>query len=442
MVLALPAEYLPELADLCRAYRVEWSDIGSFQDSGRLLVKYGDRMVLDLENDFLHHGMPRLHLHASAAAYPAIPAPPVNPTSEAEEPTAENYLLALLSHPNLHSKEAIIRLYDHEVRGMTVIKPLVGEASDGPSDAVVLKPLETQGWRGFVLANGINPTYGEYDPYAMAYSAVDEAIRNAVAVGADPQHLALLDNFCWGDPRRPETLGSLALAARGCYDAALHYRAPFISGKDSLNNEYIGTDGVRQAIPGTLLISSIAIHPDIRRAVSMDVKQAGSRVYLVGDWAPALAGSHIGLIETGWTAEFPELQHTPGFARRAPHLYQSLHQAILNGWVLSVHDLSEGGLAVAAAEMCLAGRLGMDLNLSALHAHPLIACFAETNGCLLVEVKEQDAVAFERHIQRDSGNPAFQKLGETTSDGRLKVWHAGMVFIHMAVQDLLAAFIA
>jgi phosphoribosylformylglycinamidine synthase len=333
-------------------------------------------------------------------------------------------LRALLAHPNIASKEAIIRTYDHEVRGATVVKPLTGPHG-GPSDAAVLKPLETQGWRGFVLSNGINPFHIEADPYLGAVSAVDEAIRNAVAVGADPDHLALLDNFCWGDPLRPETLGGLVEAARACHDAALHYRAPFISGKDSLNNEYIGADGKRHAIPGTLLISAIAIHPDVRRAVTLDLKAAGNRLYLLGDWQPALGGAH--LTQVCDPAALPaDLFHAPAWPEGAPALYRALHRAIHAGLVASLHDLSEGGLAVSAAEMAFAGGLGLRLALDALHPDFVIALFAETNGCLLAEVAPEKADAFEAAL----GGLPFRLLGEVTADGALTFTH-GRSVLHL-----------
>ena len=167
------------------------------------------------------------------------------------------------------------------MQGGTVVKPLTGAQNDGPSDACVLKPFGTKGTRGIVLSNGINPELGKVDAYAMAISVIDEAIRNAVAVGADPDRIALLDNFCWGDPLRPETLGSLIEAARGCYDAAVAYGTPFISGKDSLNNEYLGADGLRHAIPPTLLISAIGLIDDVNQAVTMDAKEPGNVVYLL-----------------------------------------------------------------------------------------------------------------------------------------------------------------
>jgi phosphoribosylformylglycinamidine synthase len=364
MVLAVPHIALAQLQALCQTFEVEITDIGAFTNNQRLIVRYGKQVVLDLDNRFLHEGIPQRCLVAelpdngsriTAEAGQRVelfqaqsPLHNTDRTSSTVSPlNLQTALLALLSHPNISSKAYIIRIYDHEVQGGTVVKPLTGLMSDGPADACVLKPIKTRGRRGIVLANGINPEYGKRDAYRMAVSVVDEAIRNAVAVGANPEHLALLDNFCWGDPKRLETLGTLVEAARGCHVAALHYQTPFISGKDSLNNEYLGSDGRRHAIPPTLLISAIGIIDDIFQAVTMDLKEPGDMLYLLGQPQKSLAGSHLSLLFEGiWD---DEKEAAPGLPSWGPELYRALHRAITLGLVRACHDLSEGGLGVAAA---------------------------------------------------------------------------------------------
>lgn len=447
MVLAVPPAALPALLDLCKIYEVEISDIGEFIPSGRLEVFYGDIPVINLDEDFLHNGIPRQVLRAEwplAKEGYSLDALQPKPASLQPGPL----LLSLLSHPNISSKETIIRQYDHEVRGATIVRPLTGVAHDGPADAAVMKPLETGGFRGFVLANGINPFIGEVDPYAMAFSCVDEAIRNAVAVGGDPQRLALLDNFCWGNPRRPETLGSLVRAAQGCHDASLYYKTPFISGKDSLNNEYIGSDGQRHAIPGTLLISSIAIHPDIRCSITLDIKAPENNIYLVGDFQPALDGSHaLHLVGAQSFTDKSALNKVPQRPAHARQIYQALHTAMMKGLVCSAHDLSEGGLSIAAAEMAIAGRLGINLDLSAIQINPVTTLFGETNGCLLVEIESENTAAFEdllcHHFSAagiDQETPLFLRLGITLIQPKLHITHNGQSMIDLPVSDLVSAF--
>jgi phosphoribosylformylglycinamidine synthase len=333
----------------------------------------------------------------------------------------------------------VIRRYDHEIRGATVVKPLVGIKHDGPSDASVMKPTNTKGYKGFALANGINPFIGEVDPYNMAISVVDEAVRNIAAVGGDPAQTAILDNFCWGDPKRPETMGSLVEASRGCHDAAVHFKTPFISGKDSLNNEYIGDDGMRRAIPGTLLISSISIVPDIRKSVTMDLKQPGDQIYLIGEWQPALAGSHALMLSSSgdFFGDGEELRQTPGFSKQAPKVYRCLHLAIQDDLVNAAHDLSEGGLALAAAEMSLAGRLGIELDLSEVHKDVRLALFAETNGCLLISVSAQDRYKIEDIF---TGLPIMH-LGGVTRGAGFKLVHNKKAIVDLPVQRLVDAFL-
>jgi len=428
MVLAVPANALAQLQTLCSTFDVELTDLGAYTSTGRLVVRYGNRVVLDLAHHFLHEGIPQRTLNARP---PVSPFHHVTPSPRHPVNFGET-LLQLLSHPNIASKTDVIRIYDHEVQGGTVVKPLTGALNDGPSDACVLKPLGIKGARAIVLSNGINPEFGKYDSYRMAVSVVDEAIRNAVAVGADPDRIALLDNFCWGDPARPETLGALVEAARGCHDAALHYGTPFISGKDSLNNEYLGADGQRHAIPPTLLISAIGIIEDVNGAVTMDLKEPGNAVYLFGETRPEFGGSHLGKIQNA-KLQIPN-NHVPSLPEYAPALYRALHRAIWAGLVHACHDLSEGGLAVAAAEMCIGGRLGLTLTLDS--DDPLTTLFSESNGRLLVEIRPADCVAFESHF---SGLPIY-RIGMITTDLHLNVRFRQEAVISLPISDLVSAW--
>ncbi len=404
MVLAVAPEKISALQKLCDTFDTELTDIGEFTGKGRLVVRYGETNVVNMDNEFLHEGIPQRQLKAiidnSILEYSNI---------EDRISNIKNQLLSLLSSPNIASKAPVIRIYDHEVQGGTVVKPLTGIEADAPSDAAVIKPIGTKGTKGIVLSNGINPEYGKRDAYKMVWSVMDEAIRNAVAVGADPDRIAVLDNFCWGDPLRPETMGSLVEACRGCHDAALFYGTPFISGKDSLNNEYLGSDGLRHAIPPTLLISAIGIIHDVNQAVTMDLKEAGNVVYLVGSYQLSDASD----------------QPVPDVSKGTPQVYRAMHQAITNGLVRSAHDLSEGGLAVAAAEMCIGGRLGMNV------VPTLVGMFTEVNGCLLVEVSPANTAAFENQFT----NLPFIKIGEVTSKPILKISN-----VEIPVEELVHAF--
>jgi phosphoribosylformylglycinamidine synthase subunit PurSL len=437
MVVAVPPAKLAELQGLCDTYNVELTDIGAFTGSGRLVVRYNHKVVLDLANDFLHEGIPQRRLIArNEKSEKWVEDAPSKVKNEGLPPVLytpgaalSEHLLRLLAHPNIASKASVIRIYDHEVQGGTIVKPLTGVQNDGPSDACVLKPLGTHGQAGIVIASGINAEYGKRNAYSMAMSVVDEAIRNAVAVGANPERIAILDNFCWGDPLRQETLGSLVEACRGCRDAALLFRTPFISGKDSLNNEYLGNDGQRHAIPPTLLISSIGVMADVENAISMDFKKAGDEIYLLGDFQPVFGGSHFDLI-TGHVSgeQVPQVQAT------TPALYRSLHQAISAKLVRACHDLSEGGLAVAAAEMCIGGRVGVQIDLP--EGEPMRKLFGEVNGCLLVEVAPGQAAAFKVIL----AGQFFQRIGKVTAEPAFKVSSQAETRIDLSINELVSAW--
>jgi phosphoribosylformylglycinamidine synthase II len=429
MVLAVPTNKIAELEAICKIFDVSMTDIGRFTSDKRMIVRYNGITVLDLANEFLHGRQPLRELKAvlpktlEARAADAPPRPKVDNNA---------VLLKLLAHPNIATKAETIHVYDYEVQAGTSVKPLTGIADDGPSDAVVLVPSGTRGERGIVLSAGFNPEIGKVDPYRMALCAVDEAVRNAVAVGADPERIGLLDNFCFGDPLRPEVLGTLVAACRGCYDAATALGLPFISGKDSLNNEYLGSDGKKHAIPPSLLISGIGIVDNVFDIVTMDLKGGDSLIYLVGETRDEMAGSHFHLIVGGGEGEV-----APTLPEFAPALYRCLHKAIRKGLVHACHDLSEGGLAVAAAEMCIAGRIGMLLDLD--NDDTTLALFGESNSRFLVEVESKDAVAFEECFTEGMGNYA-RRLGATSSDGRLQVSTLDEILLSLPVDELVTAW--
>ncbi|MDA0586488.1 MAG: phosphoribosylformylglycinamidine synthase subunit PurL [Planctomycetota bacterium] len=406
MVLAVPPEHWDKFKALCDSEEVEAAVIGEFNDDKRLVLKYDDQVVADVTMAFLHDGRPPVVRQAS---YQPAPVKPL------ELPQKDDYtddLKAILGSLNVCSKEWVIRQYDHEVQGGSVVKPLVGVHRDGPSDAAVVRPdLESN--RGLVISCGMNPHFGDLDPYWMAASAIDEAVRNCVATGADPSRIAILDNFCWGNCERPETLGSLVRAAIACQDLAVAYGTPFISGKDSLNNEFSYEDenGERQTvvIPSTLLISALGQIANIENAVTMDLKSAGNRLILIGETKDELGGSHFSLVNKLKGGSVPTVD-----SERAPKIFAALHDAISSGLIESCHDLSEGGLAAAAAEMAFAGDLGATLNLSALATSTGLSdaalLFSESNTRFLIEVAPENAAA----VSAKFGAGLTTDLGEVT----------------------------
>jgi phosphoribosylformylglycinamidine synthase len=418
MVLAVPPEHWEALDALCRSEGVEATSFGEFLPTGRLKLIYHDNEVGDLSMDFLHDGQPPV---VREAVYQPAPIQALK-IPQADRSDWTPTLTRILGSLNVASKEWIIRQYDHEVQGGSVVKPLVGIASDGPGDAAVVRPvLGSQ--RGVVVSCGMNPRYGDFDTYDMAASAIDEAVRNCVAVGADPARIAILDNFCWGDCERAETLGSLVRAALACQDLAEALGTPFISGKDSLNNEFKYTDesGERRsiAIPPSLLISALGQIDDVGRAVTMDLKAAGNYLYVVGTTHGELGGSHLSLVEAGSGGLAPKVN-----PKRALQTFKALHGAIHARLVRSCHDLSEGGLAVGLTEMAFAGGLGAEIELDRVpHEMPpseltdAVLLFSESNTRFLCEVAPDKSAAFEAAF----GDVPLARLGRVTESGRVQV---------------------
>ncbi|MFN0243697.1 MAG: phosphoribosylformylglycinamidine synthase subunit PurL [Planctomycetota bacterium] len=439
MVLAVPPERVDDLLAVFEAEDVDATVIGEFTATGRLRIRHAGELVADLDLAFLHGGTPRAVRRASFTP-PNLPDPgaPVVPDHARE-------LLRLLASPDIASKEWIVRQYDHEVQGMSAVKPFVGVKSDAPSDAAVLQPLPSSK-KGLAIACGANPRYGMLDPGAMAEAVIDEALRNVVAVGGDPERTAILDNFSWGNCDKEDRLGALVLAARGCYRAAKAYGTPFISGKDSLNNEYRVGDRTL-AIPPTLLISALAIVPDVSKCVTMDFKRAGSRVYLVGATRAELGGSHFldGLGQSGGVVPRPDLE-------TAPRSFRALAGAIQAGTVAACHDLSEGGLAVAAAEMCFGGGLGLELDLARVpladsrspvqgakspHDPDTTRLYSESCSRFLVEVAEGNAAEFERRL---AGLPSAH-VGTVRTTPRFEIRStAGAKILDVEIEELRRAF--
>jgi len=409
MVLAVRPEKAAELERLCRSEDVEATRIGEFKPTGRLRLTYEGVEVCDLDMGFLHGGVPRLEREASWTR-PAVTK--VKAADLLKDPGGD--LKRLLASPDVASKEWVVRQYDHEVQGGSVLKPLVGPG-EGPGDGAVLCPvLDSE--RAIVLACGICPRYGDLDPYRMGASAVDEAVRNAVACGADPERLALLDNFCWGNTDRPEVLGSLVLAARGAADAARAHGTPFISGKDSLNNEYrVGDKTI--SIPGTLLISALGVIDDWYAAKSIDLKKAGDALYLVGFTRDEMGGSQFLRLYRKLGDTVPEVE-----LDLAPLVARGVARAVAAGMLRACHDLSDGGLAVALAEMIIAGRLGAQIDLASVQCEGALdeatVLFSESNSRFLAEVEPAKEQAFVEAMGHDV---PVRRIGAVIAEPALRV---------------------
>ena len=396
MTVAVPPGQVEAFLTMAQEWNVEATDLGEFTDSGFLIVKYGTTTVANLEMGFLHEGLPPMHLTARWKPPETIQS--TQAPAKAGDLTQD--LLGLLKRLNICSKEYVVRQYDHEVQGGSVVKPLCGVRNDGPSDAAVLRPvLET--FEGIAVSNGIVPRYSDIDTYAMVSCAVDEAVRNACCVGADPSHMAGLDNFCWCDPVQSldnpdgeHKLAQLIRANQALYDVCIAYGIPLISGKDSMKNDYRIGD-VKISIPPTLLFSLVAKVPDVRKSVTMDFKNSGNLIYLVGTTYRHLGASEYALMKNARESSVPGIVDP----KAAFSAYAALFSAISQGLIRSCHDCSDGGLAVALSEMCFSGEFGADVSLSRVRqsgcASDAEILFSESPCRVLLEVSPSNAKTVE-----------------------------------------------
>ncbi len=419
MLLAVPPENLNEVLSIFKDEQVETTVLGDYTESGRAMLYFKGALVAQLELDALFNP-PKIE-RSTRWKPPKLEEPTIPEPDDLGE-----ILLRLLKAYNIASKEKVVRRYDQEVKGQTVVKPLQGWNA-GPNNAAVLKPLD-ESWKGVAISSGINPRYGQIDPYWMAASAVDEAVRNNVAVGG--RRISLLDNFTWGNPEYEDRLGGLVYASRACHDVGKAYGTPFVSGKDSLYNE-----SPLGPVAPTLLVTALGILPDIRKAVTMDLKRDGDSVYLIGKTKPELGGSEYYRLMGFLGASVPRLE-----ADETIGAYERLTSAIDDGLVRACHDLSEGGLGVAAAEMAFTGALGLEVDL---FKAPVVAemrddlmLFSESNGRLLVEVEEGESRDFEAKME----GAAFARLGTVTSGHRLTVYGRGGVVIDEPLDLLMSAW--
>lgn len=420
MLLAVSPEKMKHVSEIFEREDVEATAIGKYTSDGVLQIHYEGEKIAELDIPFLFRPPETVR----TADYSP------RQLEEHRFPEPENLtetLLKILSSPNVASRERVIRTYDHEVKGNTVLKPLHGEFG-GPNDAAVIKPLDNS-WKGIAVSCGMNPNYGKIDPYWMAASAIDEAIRNNVAVGG--RRIALLDNFTWGNPEKPERLGSLVRACEACYDFATNFRTPFISGKDSLYNE-----SPLGPVTPTLLITALGIVPDVRSSVSMDVKAPDNLIFIVGQTLKELGGSEYYKLNGFLGNSVPQVQST-----EALMTFETTTNAIDLGLIEACHDLSEGGLAVAAAEMALASGHGIELDMRNIPSKTVnrddFVLFSESNSRFLLEVDRKSKEDFEALMDER----IYAEIGRVTKKPRLCILGgAGEIVVDVSVKGLLESW--
>ncbi|MDP7506144.1 MAG: AIR synthase-related protein [Candidatus Woesearchaeota archaeon] len=414
MTLAVPKHKWQQFSELATRRKVEATIIGEFTDSGKCIVNYNNQTIMDIDMHFLHDGLPKEQLTTIYTQHfhkePNIPS---------LDDLTETFH-SMLSRHNIASHEFISNQYDHEVQGGSVLKPLQGKGKVC-SSATITKPLLNSN-KGVVISQGINPSYSDIDTYHMAACAIDTAIRNAVTAGADLEQLAILDNFCWCSSDEPERLGQLKAAARACYDYATAYGTPFISGKDSMFNDFKGYDKdgnpIKISIPPTLLITAIGIIDDIRKSVSLDTQKAGDLVYVLGDTLDfeSSGSEYYAMHGEKESKEKPIGNNVPTVdAENNFKLYSAYSTCVKKGLIASAQSVEIGGLAIALAKTAMGGNLGMDISLETISGtinYDDLTLFSETQGRILATVSPENKEGFEKSMQGNS----FSQIGIMKED--------------------------
>ena len=431
MTLAVPKNKWKKFYDLMKRRGVETSAIGIFTKEKKCIVRYHSKVIMDVDMQFLHDGLPQRPMRTTYIQS-VFPEPSIIQPKDMTETMHK-----MLERLNIASFEFISMQYDHEVQGTSVLKPLQGKGRVN-ADATVSRPvLSSQ--KGVVISQGINPTYSDIDTYHMASCAIDTAIRNAVATGANIEYLALLDNFCWCSPQDPQRLGELKRSVQACHDYAVAYGTPLISGKDSMFNDFKGYDEkgkpIKISIPPTLLISSIGVIPDINKTISLDLKFFGDLIYLLGDTYEELGGSeYFGML--GYIGN--SVPHVD--AQKNMTLYKKFYQCIQNDLLASSLSVGRGGLGVALAKTAMGGMLGIDVSLKNLKGSVKRnddALFSESQGRIIVSINPHNKKIFEKIMQHVS----LTLLGTVTDDGMFIIRdHDNAMLVKTDVEKLLISY--
>jgi phosphoribosylformylglycinamidine synthase len=440
MTLAVPKNKWATFKKLMQKHGSEATVIGKFTASGICKVLFGKKTVMEIEMDFMHHGNPK-HLQRSKKVQ--------KKTSAHSQSLVRGYekklsavLLGILKEANIGSTEFISTQYDHEVQGVSVTKPLHGKGRVNASASISRPNADTN--RGIVLSQGLCPRYSDIDTYHMAASAIDQAIRNTVAIGGDPEYMALLDNFCWTSSHDPERLYELKRAAQACYDYALLYSAPFISGKDSMFNDFKGFDvngnPLHVSVPPTLLISSISVTPDITHSVTLDLKKPGDLLYILGETKAEMGGSEFAAylnIKSGTDHTGLHVPQVDG--KKNATLYKRYYKAVQNGLVASAVGLDRGGFAIALLRSAIGGQLGIEVDVRKIGSSELATSeilFSESNGRLLVSVTPEKQKKFERMLK----GSACACVGRVTSDSKIRLARGKRILAFLSVKDATDAY--
>ncbi len=396
MMMSVKPENVDNVLEIFEFWDVPATIIGRIDNSKRIRVRYNGRIVLDLDLEFLIKGV------RYERPYRIVK------RSEKEInfriPCIEEIAKKILNSPRVGSKESIVRRYDFDVHGNTILKPMQGIVNkQGHGDAAVIKPLEDT-YQGLAITSDVNPPFCKLNPYWGAASAVEETIRNLVAVNSVPHSMADCLNF--GNPEKKDRMGDFVSCCKGLYFAANSFGIPFVSGNVSLYNE-----SEKGPIVPTPTIVGVGIVKDVRNVVSSDLKDDGNFIYLVGSTRREMGGSEYYRILKLNSGRVPRV-----YPDETKKNMNSLLRAMDLGIVRSCHDLSEGGLFVSISEMAFGGDLGVDVDLCRMEKlRADFKLFSESNGRWLVEVKPGNSKKFEKIV------PDAKRIGRVTKEKEIRI---------------------
>lgn len=422
MVVVVAPKDVDRVIRICGNFNVDATVLGEITNTKRLRLFYKKKLECDLDMQFLHDGCP---ITKKIGSYvPSLFEEPIF----AEPKNYEHTLQKLLASWDICSKEPIVRQYDHEVQGTSVLKPFTGPEVDAPNDAAVIA-AHLGKKTGMAVSHGMFPIFNRINPYWGTAGAIDEAVRNMVAVGVNPAKIALIDNFIWPTPGERE-IGDLDRAIDACVDVSLGLQMPFVSGKDSLSSTYKAADGSVIKIPPTVCISAFAPLTNVDRTISVDFKGVGNAIYIIGQTKPELGGSAYYALKKKIGNSVPTYDATESLKK-----YKKIYRAIQKKYIISAHDCSEGGIAVAITEMCF-GSFGARVDIAkipqvdGMRIDQLL--FSESHGRLIVEVPKECITDFEKQMQ----SVRFARIGLVTRESSVHMLHKENKLIKRSVAVL------
>lgn len=411
MTLAVPKSKWKKFEELMKSRGVDAWVIGEFTESGKCIVKLNSKVICDLDLDFLHNGLPKRVQSSEFRIQNFEEAEPENRKDLNKD------FLEMLGRLNISSFDFISTQYDHTVQGTAVTYPVQGRGRVN-AEATVVKPIY-KSEKGLVLSQGYFPSYSEIDSYKMAAASLDSAFKNAVVAGANPDKIALLDNFCWSSSDDPIRLGQLKKACEGVHDLSVAYLAPLISGKDSMFNDFKGFDDkgnpIKISVPPTLLISSLGIIDDVENAVTIDAKFPRDLIYILGETFGELGGSEY-FSQIGFAGN-----NVPGVdAEKNLKIYKTYAKAVTAGLISSGIGINRGGLAVALSKTAIAGGMGVEINISELPGKFIFdseGLFSESSGRILLTIDPKNKSKFESLMK----GIKYAEIGKVTDNENIRV---------------------